>query len=184
MSVHSPDEGKGELDNTPKHRDTPEYSEATKGLQPLSISHRHRALMRRLVAGGRLKDVCEELGFTVARASLVANSPLFKEEMARMQAQVDSGVIKLEAEKPHIDGGVRAQLEEEALASLRVIVGLRDGAKSERVQQVSALEILDRAGYAKTDKVEGKLQLEASPGLADAIQTAIREMRKKDGTDG
>ena len=166
-------------DFKPKHSDTQEYSESTKGQFPKHLSPRHRTLMRKLLAGKELKDVAEDLGFTVKRASLVVNSPLFQEEMKRMQEQIDKGVIAVESEIEHMDGGVKAQLEAEALASLKVIIGLRDGAASERVKQVSALEILDRAGYTKTDKFEGKVRLDTSPGLLDAIGEAMKEMRGK-----
>lgn len=168
----------GEYD-TPKHSNLKEYSESTKKLHIKSISLRHRVLMKKLLAGKTLKASAEDLGYNYERAVIVANSPLFREEMDRMRKEVEKGVIELETEVEHMDGGVKARMEEEAFNSLRVILSLRDGGTSERVRQVSALEILDRAGYGKTDKVEGKIVLDSSPGLVNAIKEAVGEMRGK-----
>ncbi len=165
---------------TPKHSDTPEYSESSLDAMPKTLNDRHRKLMRLLLSGKYdLTRAAEVVGMTVARASLVSNSPLFIEEMERMRQGIADGFIKIESETEHMDGGVTAKFEEEALASLNVLISLRDGATSERVKQVSALEILDRAGYAKKEKIEGRLQLDASEGLVNAINASIQQMREK-----
>ena len=65
----------------PKHEDTEEYSESVKLQQVKNLSMRHRALMRKLIAGKQLQHAAEELGYTMPRASIVINSPLFREEM-------------------------------------------------------------------------------------------------------
>ena len=166
------------MENTPKHSDTQQYAESVEQQQPKTLSPRHRKLMRILLAGRTLQEAADELGFSLGRASVVVNSALFKEEMAKMEEQIAKGVIEIESEKEYIDGGVRVKLEEEAMRSLNVLIGLRDGASSERVKQVSALEILDRAGYKASEKVESKVQLDASTGLLNALNTAIKEMRR------
>lgn len=168
----------------PVHQDTPEYSENTKKSQPLRVTTRHRALMRRLVAGIPLQDAAEELGYTVARASLIANSPMFKEEMRRMQEEINKEFVQTEGSKVQSDL-VRARIKEEALASLQTIVELRDKAQSERVRQLSAIEILGMGGYTKSEKIEAEVTVSATEGLISAIQMAIEQSAaSKDASGG
>ena len=144
--------------------------------QPKSISTRHQALMRRLLAGQTASQAATELGMSVGRVSIVSNSPLFKEEMAIMQKEISGEFVKNESSKVHTDM-VRTRLSEEALASLNTIIRLRDSAQSERVRQLSAIEILDRAGFKAPERVEGSVLLDASDGLMSAIQQAMKEMQ-------
>jgi len=149
---------------------------------PKRINSRHRALMRRLVAGIPLSEAAEELGYDVQRASLIANSPLFKEEKKRMEEEIKGEFVKSEGSKVQSDL-VRVRLKEEALESLETLVRLRDRASSERVRQLSAIEILDRAGIKASEKMEAEIVIDASEGLINALNRAIKEMREKDATD-
>ena len=177
--------GDGKVDEAvPTHADTEEYSEVTKRQFIKSVSSRHRTLMRYLIAGKTYKEISETLGYSSARISLIANSPLFQEEMEKMRVEIDKTVVSLEGELAHMDGGVSATLQDEARASLQTIIDLRDRASSERVKQVSALEILDRAGYSKTEKVHNTVELDVSDGLLAAIQTAMKEMGKPKPDNG
>lgn len=132
--------------------------------------------MRRLIAGVPLQDAARELGYTLAHASLIANSPLFREEMARMQQEVNKEFVKTEGSKVQSDL-VRVRIKEEVLPSLQTIIDLRDKASSERVRQLSAIEILSMGGYTKSEKIETEVTVSASEGLISAIQMAIREMK-------
>jgi len=66
-----------------------EKADSTINAQPDKITPRHRALMRRLVAGMSLSDACNDIGFSISRASIIVNSPLFQEEMKRMEGEVE-----------------------------------------------------------------------------------------------
>ena len=166
------------MDNIPVHSDTPTYSEHTKGLQPKHISSRHRAIMRCQIAGHTISEIAEMMGMTVPRVSLIVNSPLYKEEKLKMEEEVKQEFVKTEGSKVQSDL-IRVRLKEEALASLDTLIRLRDDAGSERVRQLSAIEILDRAGYKSSDKFEGEVVIDASDGLIDAITQAMKEMREK-----
>lgn len=165
------------IENTPNHSDVKEYAESTIKQQPKHVTGRHQALMRRLAAGVTLGDAAAELGYTVQRASLVKNSPLFQEEYKKLLEDIKAGVVQVESTLAHMDGGVRKRLEAEALESLEALIALRDGVTSERVRQISAMDILDRAGYKSTDKVEARVELDASEGLVDALAIAMKEMK-------
>lgn len=158
-------------------RDGTPYAESTSALMPKHLHGRHLALMRRLAAGVKLCDAADELGYSQQRAIIVTNSPLFRDEYAKLLEDIKQGVVKVESTVSHMDGGIRKRMEEEAINSLNVLIGLRDGATSERVKQISAMDILDRAGYKATDKVEARVELDASAGLVDALAIAMKEMK-------
>jgi len=155
-----------------------EYSNSTMGQMPKKINSRHRALMRLLLSGYQLSDACRTLGYSLARASLVSNSPLFKEEMNRMAEDIKKEFVETEGSKAPSDL-IRVTLKEEAGESVQTLIRLRDRAQSERVQQLSAIEILDRAGYKAPEKMEHDVTVEAGQGLVDALQLVVQEMRKK-----
>jgi len=168
-----------ELDNTPVHADTLQYADTTIAMQPKHLSSRHRAMMRYLISGKPQGEVAELFGMTPSRFSIICNSPLFKAERTQMETEIGGQFVENEGGKVHRDA-VREKLMQEALASLDTVIALRDGATSERVRQLSALEILDRAGYKAPERIEGNVEVDASEGLVNAISCAMREM--KDGS--
>ncbi len=171
-----------EEDNKPIHSDISEYAESTQSMQIKKVDSRHRAMMRLLISGYKNAELEEIFGLGPARISVIINSPLFREELKKMEAEVGGEYVKNEGSKAQLDF-VRIRLKEEAQRSLDKLVQLRDGAQSERVQQLSAVEILDRAGVVRTDKVEGELIVDASEGLVNALAEAVKVMREsKDGT--
>ncbi len=154
-------------------------------LEPKKLSSRHRAIMRRLIAGHSLKEIAEEFGYTPSRLSIIVNSTLFKKEKERMEKEIEKQFVENEGSKVQTDL-VRARLAEEALPSLETIVSLRDTAQSEKVRQASAFDILNRAGYKEPIKVEASGQVEVGDGLANAIKEAVAAIRaqKEDKGDG
>jgi len=153
-----------------------EYSDSVKDQQLQHMSSRHRAMMRYLIAGKTIGEIAEMFALTQARVSIIINSPLFRAERAKMDSEVNSVFTENEGSKIHRDE-VRQLLEEEALKSLNKVIELRDGATSERVRQLSALEILDRAGYKAAEKIVGNVEIDASEGLINAIQEAVASMK-------
>jgi len=155
-----------------------EHNECTLKQEPDQLSSRHRALMRSLIAGIPLIDAARTLGYSIQRASVISNSELFKKEKARMEKEVESTFIDSEGSKVQTDK-VRARLKDEALPSLNKVIELRDKG-SEKVQQTSAFDILDRAGYKSPEKIETDATVEVGPGLADAIKEAVKAIKAKD----
>ena len=156
-----------------------EYADSTKEQQIEKVEPRHRAMMRLLISGYKVGDLVEPFGLSSVRISNIVNSPLFKEEMRRMEEQVNVKFAESEGSKTASDF-VRIRLREEAQRSLDKLISLRDGAQSERVQQLSAIDILDRAGVKGAEKFEGELVLDASEGLVNALAEAVKIMRGKD----
>lgn len=155
-----------------------EHSESTINAYPDKISSRHRALMRLLVSGWTLSNACDALGYTVARASVVVNSPLFKEEKDKMEDALKKGFIDAEAGKLSTDPTRLALNETREMAAKTLKGALSDPSGNVRVS--AAKDILDRTGYAKEDKIKANVLVEPSQSLLDMLS---RVMGGKSGSN-
>ena len=140
--------------------------------EPNQIKSRHRALMRRLIAGMTLSQACEDIGFTVSRASIIVNSPLFIAEKEKMEADLNEGFVSAEAERSTLKvesaDPARQTLSDSAEKAARTLKGALD-AENPLVAMSAAKDILDRTGYAKEDKIKAKVVVEPSQSLIDVI---------------
>jgi malonyl CoA-acyl carrier protein transacylase len=149
-------------------------AESTINAEPDKVTPRHRALMRRLVAGMKLSDACDDIGFSISRASLIVNSPLFQAEMKTMEAEVAREFQEAEAQRP--TDPVRVLLTESAEKAAKTLDGaLSDENVMARVN--AAKDILDRTGYAKEDKIKAKVLVEPSQSLIDVMSRIVKEKR-------
>ena len=154
-------------------------AESTVNAEPNTITPRHRALMRKLVAGVKLGDACDDIGFSISRASVVVNSPLFQEEMQRMQVELKEKFVEAEAEKS--SDSTREVLSDATEKAAKTLNGALDDMNV--VARISAAkDILDRAGYAKEDKIKANIIVEPSQSLIDVIERIAIE--KRGGEDG
>jgi hypothetical protein len=125
-----------------------------------------------------LSDACTDIGFSISRASLIVNSPLFQEEMKRMEGEVAKEFAEAEANRP--SDPTRLVLTESAESAARTLKGaLSDENPTIRVS--AAKDILDRTGYAKKDKLNAKVLVEPSQSLIDVMSRIVKE--KNVGTD-
>lgn len=151
-------------------------AQSTKDAEPLEINQRHRALMRRLVAGMTLTDACNDIGFSISRASLVVNSPLFQAEMKKMEGEVAKNFAEAEASRPTDSTRmVLSEASEDAAKTLKH--AMND--ENPLVRVSAAKDILDRTGYAKEDKIKAKVLVEPSQSLIDVIGRIVTERNGK-----
>lgn len=155
-----------------------EHSESTKGLYPNKVNSRHRALMRRLVSGMTLSQACEDLGYNVQRASVIANSPLFLEEKEKMEGEVKDGFVGAEAGRFATDPTRLALNDAREMAAKTLKGALSDQSGNVRIN--AAKDILDRTGYGKEEKVRANVLVEPSQSLLDMLG---RVMRGKNGSN-
>jgi len=102
------------------------------------LNARHREIMRRIIEGATYIEIAEAMGIHKQTVMLVCTSPMFREELGKLESQLDVSVIK------------RADdLSNEALDTLKMM--MRRG-KSEALKVRAAREILDTAGYSKVEK--------------------------------
>jgi len=149
-----------------------EKAKSTINAQPDKITPRHRALMRRLVAGMTLSGACEDIGFTIPRASIIVNSPLFQEEMKVMEGEVAKEFAEAEALRPTDPTRLAlSEASEDAAKTLKF--AMND--ENPMVRVSAAKDILDRTGYAKEDKIKAKVLVEPSQSLIDVIDRIVKE---------
>ena len=103
-----------------------------------SLNARHREIMRRIIEGATYVEIAEAMGIHKQTVMLVCTSPMFRDELAKLEATLDTSVIK------------RADdLSNEALDTLKMMMR---HAKSEALKVRASREILDTAGYSKVEK--------------------------------
>jgi len=78
---------------------------------------------------------------------VIANSPLFQKELQALEERITNAIAD----------PVR-YLRSKSLKAAKKLVDLMETSESERIQQISALEILDRAGAPKITRLEGDKQ--------------------------
>ena len=145
--------------------------------QPKRITTRHRALMRLLLAGYTITDAAKRLGMTVARAAVIANTPLFKKEMEELRQKIEEQFAKVEGEVATLEMA-RRELEKEALKSVKKLVELRDKGEKEEVQLRSAVELLNRAGL-KEEKEKGvAIAISVGDGVAEVLKEIRDELKQ------
>jgi len=149
-------------------------AESTINAEPDKVTPRHRALMRRLVAGMTLSDACVDIGFSISRASLIVNSPLFAAEMKTMEAEVAKEFQEAEAQRP--TDPTRIVLSESSETAAKTLKGALSD-ENPLVRVSAAKDILDRTGYAKEDKIKAKVLVEPSQSLIDVMNRIVKEKK-------
>lgn len=158
-----------------------EKKQSTIDAQPDKITPRHRALMRRLVSGQTLTEACGDLGFTVSRASIIVNSPLFQAEMKQMEADVGRDFVEAEALK---SGDATRQVITDATEPAAKTLKQSLNSENESIRVTAAKDILDRGGYAKEDKLKARVLVEPSPALIDVLSRITTEKSVEQPPDG
>lgn len=110
----------------------------TKKWEVTTLRPRHREIMRRILEGANYVQISEAMGMHVQSIMLICTSPMFREELTKLEGEADFKVLKRAEE-----------LSNEALDTIR---NLMRHARSESIRKASADSILDRAGYSKIEK--------------------------------
>lgn len=125
----------------------------------------HREIARRLVLGQMQSDICRDLGMSTDRMSIIVNSPLFKLEVRKLEEMREKGVYD-----------VTQQIAEIAPLALEKVEKIMHFSGSEKLQFAAAESILDRAGFAKTQKFELKdTKADVSNMTTDEIRRLVIE---------
>ena len=106
--------------------------------EPQTLRPRHREIMRRILEGATYAMISEGMGLSYQAVMLICTSKLFREELAKLEATLDTSIIKRADE-----------LSGEALDVIKIHMRW---AKSEALKVRAAERILDTAGYSKVEK--------------------------------
>jgi hypothetical protein len=117
---------------------------------------RHREILRRVLEGATYIEIADQMGIHRQTVMLIATSPMFQSELAKLEQERDYAVIQRADSMAH-----------EALDTIKVAMR---GARSEFLRVKSAKDMLDIAGYSK---IERKIV-----GIVTG-EDVIRELNKK-----
>lgn len=118
--------------------------------EPYEVSRmlpRHHEIVKRCLLGMSNVAIANELGMSNRSISLITNSPLFQQELARRRKLVESEETKI------ISGGVkqaRQILDDNSALAAQTQVDLMSS-NEERVKSSAAKDILDRTIGSKVD---------------------------------
>ena len=121
----------------------PQSAESQKNPPPVKwepdvLNPRHREILRRIIEGATYVQIAEAMGIHKQTVMLVATSPLFRAELAKLEKQLDYNIVQ------------RADsMANEALDKIKTL--MRTG-RSEFIQARMAERILDTAGYSKVER--------------------------------
>ena len=110
--------------------------------QPLQhLMPRHRAMARYFAIGAKNTEICRLFGMSSSRVSIIANSPLMKAEIRRLQGDFETGTRDIHKEM--------IELSHEAfdIVAEDLITQEKSPSKTKL-----ALEVLDRAGVSRGSK--------------------------------
>ena len=103
----------------------------------------HRSMARSVVQGGmRNKDLCVMYGFTPGQMSAILNSPLFKAEVARMEAIAEDTTCSVRRDLNALKSRATEVIAEDLFSAER------------RLRSNTAFEVLDRTGFGKNAPVQ------------------------------
>lgn len=106
--------------------------------EPKELKPRHREIMRRILEGATYLEIAEEMGLSQQSVMLVSSSAMFKEELNKLDSELNLNVIRRAEE-----------LSNEALDRLKILMRR---ARSEGLQARCAESVLGIAGYSKIEK--------------------------------
>ena len=106
--------------------------------EPSVLRPRHREILSRILEGATYVEIAEAMGIHKQTVMLVATSPLFRAELAKLEAEADFNIVQ------------RAEsMSNEALDKIKTLMR---SARSEFLQKQCADRILDTAGYSKIER--------------------------------
>jgi len=112
--------------------------ESNQKWEPSVLRPRHREILRRILEGATYVEIAEAMGIHKQTVMLVATSPLFRAELAKLESEADFNIVQ------------RAEsMSNEALDKLKTLMR---SARSEFLQKAAAERILDTAGYSKIER--------------------------------
>lgn len=136
-----------------------------------SLTPRAKRYLRMIALGKSQQDARMEVGLTANRASLIANSIVGQAYLEEVEQKLLDKTLDLQAERdatPQVTEEIRRVLENEAPETLDRLLQLRD-AEDEKVALAASKDLLDRAGFKPTDKMQVESKVIATEGLLEAL---------------
>ena len=135
------------------------------------IRPRHREIARRLISGQTQAEICDGIGMTEYRMSIIVNSPLFKIMLKQLEDERDANAVD-----------IGRDLREISPVALDVIERTMYKAKSEKLRFEAAESILDRAGHGAINRttLDVKGSIDVHQGMtSEELKAMIMERVKR-----
>lgn len=139
------------------------------------LNARHRQLMRELAAGATYSQAAIRVGYTIQRVNQVVNSPIFLEEMARMEDFMDEKLTEVIVDDT-VD--VSSILRGAAKDAAKGLVDMSNS-EDEKIKLSSIKDILDRTGHKAPAEVIASVTMDADDGLKHMLGEMAKEMGKE-----
>lgn len=124
------------------------------------------------LCGWQGNRIAAEVGMTPPRVSIIRNTPLYQQQLAKRKEELHQQVLAEKSGKIVAGDPVEQLLKERALDALQKKLGLMENAQSEFVQSSAASDILDRAGYGPKQKTTRRV-IEVTDKMADRFERVL-----------
>ena len=133
-------------------------------------------LIRAHLRGMSKAEICKEFRMAPTTLQRIMDTQLFRERVQHLSGQIDNRTVDSLASDP-----VRELLQGHAVEAARRNISLMNS-EDERVQQASAWDILDRAGYTKKQRSEvtSTTRVFVQEDSVRALGEALRECMPSD----
>ena len=136
-----------------------------RGLSPTIGQMRpwHKSIARMMVTGQRPKDIRVIFGLSATQVTIITNSPLFIEELGRLESMAEYSATDVRSEL-EMRQGIAIETIDECLVNKEE--------NSIKLRVATAQDILDRTGYGK--------QLEPQKNLHLHVHKEVKELSDED----
>jgi len=145
------------------------------GYQLQRLLPKHYKILDLVLAGWIQRKIADELGLSYVGVSNIVTSRVFQAELARRREEQNQRIDRTESVRQM---SVREILEGATVEAAEKQVGLLRS-PNVRVQQMAAMDILDRGGCSKTSRSEGKnfaANIVLMPKSVERINQVTREV--------
>jgi len=134
------------------------------------MTPRHRSMMRALVSGKTPSFVADIFKITESQLSEIMHSPLFKEEMAALEKELEKRLIEVRAQELIQEDPDKILKEATELAAQTLKGALNDPNVHGRIK--ASIEVLNRA--REISEAAGE-KVEPSQGFKDMMERCMKE---------
>jgi len=144
------------------------------------FSMRHRKLMRELIGGATPAQAAIRCNFSANRVSILSNMPEFREEMLKMEDNIDE---KFEDNVADDASSVDSLLKGAAPGVSQQLIDGALGKTQLPASQVRCIDsLLDRTGHKAPTEVIATMSVDADAGLKHMLGEMAKEAKEKDAT--
>jgi len=118
-----------------------------------NLSEKHQRIKFFVCQGLSGAEIARRLEMHPRSVQLIISTPLFQTALKDYRLKLEGHMIDKQVEDVTADP-VADRIRAEAMASVEKVVGLRDFSESEKIQQGSAFDLLNRAGYSAKETKE------------------------------